>query len=53
MGLVQIIFALIVAFFPESSAGLVCFCGVMIYFAQAVMDVVVDGLMVCQQRLDP
>ena len=53
MGLIQVIFALIIAFFPESSAGLVCFCGVMIYWAQAFMDVVVDGLMVCQQRIEP
>lgn len=48
MGLVQLVFSLIIAFFPRSSASLVCFCGVMIYLAQAFMDVVVDGLMVCQ-----
>jgi hypothetical protein len=36
-----------IALLPDASAALVCFGGVMIYLAQAFMDVVVDGLMVC------
>lgn len=47
MGGLQFAAALIVALLPEASAALVCSCGVMIYLAQAFMDVVVDGLMVC------
>ena len=52
-GLVQCFAALGIAFKPDSSAGLVCFLATMIYLSQAFNDVVVDGLMVSQQRLDP
>ena len=46
MGMIQCIAALITAVMPESSASLVTVCGFFIYLAQAVNDVVVDGLMV-------
>ena len=47
MGLMQTLFALLIALFPDRSPYLVCIGGTMIYLAQAFMDVVVDGLMVC------
>ena len=53
MGLLQFAAALTIALFPNSSASLVCAGGTTIYFAQAFNDVVIDGLMVVQQRLDP
>lgn len=53
MGLMQSLAALTIALLPDASPYLVCGMGTAIYFAQAFMDVVVDGLMVCQQRLDP
>ena len=38
---------------PYRSAAAFCALGTLIYFSGAFMDVVVDGLMVCQARLDP
>ena len=46
LGFLQFAAALMIAFFQDSSATLVCAGGVLIYLAQAFMDVVVDGLMV-------
>ena len=46
MGTVQCLCALTIALMPAKSASFVCAITTIIYFAQAVMDVVVDGLMV-------
>ena len=53
MGLIQGVCSIAIPFLPIRSAVTVCGLGTMISLSGAFMDVVVDGLMVCQARLDP
>ena len=53
MGLMQCAAALCIALIPFETAEPVAILGTLIFLAGAFMDVVVDGLMVQQQRLDP
>ena len=52
MGILQALASLVIPLTPLKSAEYVCFLGTVIFFTGAVMDVVVDGLMVCQSRLN-
>ena len=53
MGLIQCICALAIPLMPFQDIYLMCAMGTMMAFASAFMDVIVDGLMVCQARNDP
>ena len=45
--------SLISAVFATKSPEVLTVCGIFIFMAMAINDVVVDGLMVTQQRCDP
>ena len=53
MGLIQGICSIGIPFLPFRNAIAICSMGTLISLSGAFMDVVVDGLMVCQARLDP
>ena len=53
MGMMQGICSAAIPFMPYRSAAAFCSLGTLISLSGAFMDVVVDGLMVCQARLDP
>ena len=53
MGMIQCAASLCIALIPFEDAEPVAALGTVIFFTGAFMDVVVDGLMVQQQRLDP
>jgi len=53
MGLVQGTCCLLIAFIPFSNPVFVILCACTMSMALAFMDVVVDGLMVINARLDP
>jgi MFS family permease len=49
---IQILSAGLVVFSPEPDYMLIFYCSTTIYFSQAFMDVVIDGLTVQQQKID-
>jgi len=53
MGIIQGICSIAIPFMPYRSAVAFCTLGTLISLSGAFMDVVVDGLMVCQARIDP